>query len=80
LNFQFAPGAAVPDHWHRGWEHVICLEGTFEDDRGVFEKGDVVYNPPGSHHRGLHSKTGCIVLMQWEESVGFMEKKPEGKQ
>ncbi len=55
------------------------LEGTFEDDRGVFKTGDVVFNSPGSHHRGLHSKTGCTILIIWEKSVGFMEKQPEKK-
>lgn len=53
-SLQFSPGASVGNHWHRGWEHVICLEGSFQDERGTFGRGSVMYNPPGSHHRGLH--------------------------
>lgn len=68
---RFSPGTRVPSHWHRGWEHVFCLKGGFSDERGEYSKGELMFNPPGSQHRTVYSKDGCIVLMIWERGVCF---------
>ncbi|HBS50663.1 MAG TPA: transcriptional regulator, partial [Rhodobacteraceae bacterium] len=35
------PGAAVPDHGHRGTELTLVLQGAFNDETGYFGVGDL---------------------------------------
>ncbi|MEO1591347.1 MAG: cupin domain-containing protein [Cyanobacteria bacterium J06632_22] len=65
---KYAPGATVPAHDHSGYEHIIVLSGSQQDERGVYPTGTVVINPPGSGHTVL-SEAGCIVLIIWEKPV-----------
>jgi len=65
---RYAPGATVPAHDHSGYEHIIVLSGSQQDERGVYPTGTVVINPPGSGHTVL-SEAGCIVLIIWEKPV-----------
>lgn len=59
----------MPGHWHSGYENVICVSGSFTDERGSYKKGDVMINPTGSQHVALKSDEGCIVLIIWEKKV-----------
>jgi hypothetical protein len=45
-------GVEFPDHEHIGSEHVLVLQGAFDDlGRGrVFGPGEIDHMPPGSHH------------------------------
>jgi anti-sigma factor ChrR (cupin superfamily) len=47
---KYAPGAKVPHHVHSGYEHIMVLSGSQQDDKGQYQPGTLVINSPGSHH------------------------------
>jgi anti-sigma factor ChrR (cupin superfamily) len=63
---------AVPMHEHKGYEHILILSGSQQDENGIFNVGTLVINPPGTRHK-VHSSTGCIVLAIYEKPVQFLE-------
>ena len=67
---RYEAGATVPRHTHVGWEYIVVLSGSQEDDNGQYEAGTLKVNPPGSSH-DVSSANGCIVLAIWERSVQF---------
>jgi putative transcriptional regulator len=44
------PGARHGLHRHHGDENVLVLQGTFKDDRGVYEPGEICRSRAGSTH------------------------------
>lgn len=66
----YAAGAGVPRHTHVGWEYILILSGSQEDENGEYEAGTLKVNPPGSSH-DVSSPKGCVVLAVWERSVRF---------
>lgn len=68
---RYAPGASMPQHVHRGHEHVLVLAGSQSDERGHHGPGTLVVNTPGSRH-SVSSAEGCIVLAIWEQPVVFI--------
>lgn len=69
---RYAPGARVPLHRHAGLETILVLEGAQSDERGTYPKGSFVVNPAGSTH-SVWSDGGCVVLIQWERPVKFLD-------
>lgn len=67
---KYAPGAEVPEHRHLGYEHVMVLSGSQEDERGRYGPGTLVINAPGTRHR-VWSPEGCLALVIWERGVAF---------
>lgn len=65
---RYAPGAEVPEHEHRGFEHIVVLSGSQEDARGRYPGGTCVINPPGTRH-AVRSNEGCMVLAIWNRPV-----------
>lgn len=65
---RYAPGAAVPPHRHRSFEHIFILKGSQEDHLGRYEAGTCVMSPPGTMHK-VASQDGCLVLAIWNQSV-----------
>ena len=70
---RYAPGASVPYHRHLGLETIIVLEGEQCDERGCYPAGAVMLNPEGSAH-SVWSNTGCVVLIQWDKAVEFVDR------
>ncbi|WP_437738847.1 cupin domain-containing protein [Sorangium sp. So ce1335] len=68
---RYAPGASVPQHVHRGREHILVLAGSQSDERGHHRAGTLVVNSPGTRH-SVSSAEGCIVLAIWEQPVVFI--------
>lgn len=68
---RYAPGASVPQHVHRGHEHILVLTGSQSDERGHHRAGTLVVNAPGTRH-SVSSAEGCIVLAIWEQPVVFI--------
>jgi anti-sigma factor ChrR (cupin superfamily) len=68
---RYAPGASVPQHVHRGHEHIFVLAGSQSDERGHHRAGTLVVNAPGTRH-SVSSAEGCIVLAIWEQPVVFI--------
>jgi len=69
---RYAPGASVPRHLHTGLETIFVLDGEQSDERGDYPTGSLVLNPEGSTHY-VWSKTGCVVLIQWDRPVQILE-------
>jgi anti-sigma factor ChrR (cupin superfamily) len=69
---RYRPGAKVPLHEHVGYEHILVLEGSQRDHRGVFKAGSLVINSPGTRH-AVVSDDGCIVLAIYEKPVRFLD-------
>lgn len=68
---KYVAGASVPVHVHTGYEHIFVLEGSQEDQRGVYRKGDFFISKPGTKH-AVKSSEGCVVLAIWEKPVQFI--------
>jgi anti-sigma factor ChrR (cupin superfamily) len=67
---RYQPGASVPLHDHRGFEHILVLSGSQTDQNGEHQAGTLVINPPHSNHSVI-SQSGCIVLAIWEKPVSI---------
>jgi len=57
---RLVPGAVVPRHGHFAGEEILVLDGTLEDDFGVYPTGTWNRHPSGSRHRAW-SESGCIL-------------------
>jgi putative transcriptional regulator len=69
------PGTSVPLHSHNGKEFILVLEGSFYDEYGEFQKGDIQINDQKIKHNPTASKTnGCICLSITESDVVFFGK------
>jgi anti-sigma factor ChrR (cupin superfamily) len=69
---RYQPGAMVPLHHHPGYEHIIVLSGSQQDEQGEYPAGTLAINTPTSQHR-VTSPEGCIVLIFWERPVVIQE-------
>ena len=69
---KYALGAGVPRHRHAGLETILVLDGAQSDERGSYPKGSFVFNPAGSEH-SVWSDEGCVILIQWDKPVVFLE-------
>jgi anti-sigma factor ChrR (cupin superfamily) len=68
---RYAPGASVPPHLHRGFEHILVLEGSQEDERGRYGRGTLLIHGPGTGHR-VASPDGCVALAVWVKPVEIL--------
>jgi anti-sigma factor ChrR (cupin superfamily) len=69
----YAAGARIPRHRHAGLETIVVLDGTQSDEAGDYPVGSLVLNPVGSEH-SVWTKDGCVVLIQWDRQVVFIEE------
>jgi anti-sigma factor ChrR (cupin superfamily) len=74
---RFQPGGKIPLHFHTGYEHILVLEGSQEDEHGQLVAGGVRIHPPGSSH-SVMSESGCLVLAIYEKAVSFLEGEQGG--
>src|SRR5262245_65589312 len=52
---RYSPGASYPIHSHPGGEEILVLEGTFDDEHGLYPAGTYLRIPQGStHHHYSH--------------------------
>lgn len=70
---RYQPGASVPRHLHMGLETILVLQGTQSDERGDYPTGSLILNPEGTAH-SVWSTEGCVVLIQWQRPVRFLEE------
>lgn len=67
-----APGRAIPQHRHSGSEMTLVLKGTFTDEFGRYDIGDVVELGEGLEHTPVASPDGyCICLIASEGPTQF---------
>jgi anti-sigma factor ChrR (cupin superfamily) len=69
---RYQPGASIPEHQHAGYEHILVLRGSQEDQSGRYVRGTCVINPPGTRH-AVSSAEGCLVLAIWNRPVVIVE-------
>ncbi|MDI6026798.1 ChrR family anti-sigma-E factor [Corticibacterium sp. UT-5YL-CI-8] len=56
-------GRAMPDHTHEGREFTLVLSGSFSDNRGRFERGDISIANETLDHRPVAGEDGpCLCL------------------
>ena len=68
---RYEPGASIPEHEHRGFEHILVLDGSQADEHGTYSAGTLIINRPHSVHR-VASADGCVVLIIWQAGVRFL--------
>lgn len=69
------PGTSVPLHSHNGKEYILVLEGSFCDEYGEYNKGDMQINDQKIKHIPTAcDKNGCICLSITENDVVFFGK------
>ena len=69
------PGASVPLHSHEGKEYILVLDGSFCDEYGNYNKGDIQINDQKIRHTPIACKDdGCICLTITEKDVIFFGK------
>lgn len=72
---KFQPGGKVSLHEHVGFEHILVLSGSQNDQNGHLKAGSLMIHQPGTSHQ-ITSDEGCIVLAIYEKRVSFL---PQGK-
>ena len=60
---RYLPGSQFTRHQHDLGEEILVLEGRFSDERGDYDAGTYVKNPPGSSHAPF-TETGCLLLVK----------------
>ncbi|MEE4217553.1 MAG: cupin domain-containing protein [Xanthomonadales bacterium] len=64
---RWAPGTYFNPHTHPGGEEIFVLDGTFEDEEGVYPQGTWLRNPRWSRHTPF-SRNGCTIFVK----TGFL--------
>ncbi|WP_243645101.1 ChrR family anti-sigma-E factor [Rhodovulum euryhalinum] len=65
-------GMAMPDHGHKGMELTMVLQGAFEDDEGLYARGDVeVANEEMEHTPVAAPGPDCICLVATDAPLKF---------
>jgi len=70
---RFQKAGRIPLHSHAGYEHILILAGSQQDQNSTASAGTLMINPPGTTHRVI-SDAGCIVLAIYEKPVVFLEE------
>jgi anti-sigma factor ChrR (cupin superfamily) len=60
---RYAPGSAFDAHTHGGGEEILVLEGTLQDEHGVYGPGTYIKNPVGSAHAPFTAE-GCTLFVK----------------
>ena len=69
------PGTSVPLHSHNGKEYILVLDGSFCDEYGEYNKGDMQINDQQiKHNPTACASDGCICLSITENDVVFFGK------
>jgi putative transcriptional regulator len=64
------PGRALPQHTHRGSEHILVLDGSFHDETGHYQRGDVASSDESIDHRPVaDAGKRCLCLIVTEGPV-----------
>ncbi len=67
-----APGTALPHHGHGGAELTLVLRGSFADEVGRFQPGDVADLDPSTQHQPIaDTDTPCVCLIATDARLRF---------
>jgi anti-sigma factor ChrR (cupin superfamily) len=70
---RFRQAARIPFHHHDGYEHILVLAGSQQDEHGIVTPGTLRIHPPGTSHH-VSGEAGCLVLAIYEKPVRFETK------
>ena len=66
------PGQALPDHGHNGLEMTLVLQGSFSDETGQFDVGDIEMADEVLEHTPIaDAGTPCICLTATDAPLKF---------
>lgn len=67
-----APGITIPHHSHGGTELTLVLKGSYVDEIGRFQSGDIADLDPSVHHQPVaDTDEPCICLIATDERLRF---------
>jgi putative transcriptional regulator len=67
-----AAGRRMPEHGHGGSELTLMLRGSYHDETGTYQAGDVADLDDDIEHTPVaHAETGCICLIASEKPAKF---------
>jgi len=71
-------GVEIPDHSHEGTEMTLVLKGAYQDDGGVFARGDIDVADGSVHHTPVAAAgEDCICLAVTEAPLKFKKFLPK---
>jgi anti-sigma factor ChrR (cupin superfamily) len=73
---RFLQDGKVALHEHTGYEHILVLAGSQQDQNTAVGAGTLLINPPGTAH-SVVGRAGCIVLAIYERPVKFLGLRSE---
>lgn len=66
------PGRAIPGHCQSGSELALVLQGSFKDDLGTYEVGDVAVAPESAEHLLVAAgEVDCVCLIATDNPIRF---------
>ncbi|GLQ05940.1 ChrR family anti-sigma-E factor [Sneathiella chinensis] len=69
---KIAPGTRIPEHSHSGQELTLILEGSYIDEIGRFQKGDIADLDNEIHHQPVaDTDQDCICLIATDGPLKF---------
>lgn len=66
------PGGSVPMHTHKGFELTLLLDGEFEDEMDIYQKGDFIWLT-GQHEHTPTTTTGCLCFTVSNDALQFTQ-------
>lgn len=67
-----APGTTIPHHTHGGCELTLVLKGSFADEIGRFQPGDLADLDSSVHHQPIaDTDQACICLIATDQRLKF---------
>lgn len=67
-----APGLMMPEHGHGGTELTLLLQGSYKDEFGHFQTGDISDLDENAEHQPISDpQDGCICLIASTERAKF---------
>ncbi len=57
------PGGVIPEHFHKGWEYALVLEGAYQIAGRTVSAGDAQNSAPNSLHPKITTDDGCLILI-----------------
>ncbi|QBG37307.1 ChrR family anti-sigma-E factor [Litorilituus sediminis] len=66
------PGGGVPQHTHKGFELTLLLDGSFEDEKGSYVKGDFIMLGGEDTHQPISAK-GCLCYTVANDALHFTQ-------
>ncbi len=67
-----APGTTIPHHTHGGGELTLVLRGSYTDEIGKFQSGDIADLDPSVHHQPVADPgEPCVCLVATDQRLHF---------